>query len=105
MNPKNTRSGDPLSDDAAPILPMGGSADEQKAIYEAALKKQMFKKAAMPQPPQPVVVVDVKIPFWSLVKWMVKVTLASIPAALLAALIVYGVILGLGVILNAVFRH
>lgn len=44
-----------------------------------------------------VVVVDVEMPFWSMVTLMVKWTIASIPAFLILALLAFGVTLALAV--------
>lgn len=97
--------GDPLLDDATPIPLIGAAPDEQKAIYEAALKRQLAKKAATPPPPQSVVVTDVDIRFWSMVRLLVKLAFAGIPAMLIVALIVYGFASILGLIFLPFGRH
>lgn len=45
---------------------------------------------------QPVVVVDVKIKFWSMVVLMTKMVLAALPAFILANLIIFGLFVALG---------
>jgi hypothetical protein len=50
-------------------------------------------------PPTPVVVVGFDMPFWRLVRFLVKIAIASIPAGIIIALIyivvgwIYGIIL------------
>lgn len=94
---RTSQRGDLLLDDDAPINP---SSDEQKAIYEAALKRQLAKKAAMPPPPQSVVVTDVDIRFWSMVRLLVKLAFAGLPALLIVMFIIYAV----GMVLGMIFR-
>lgn len=73
---------------------------EEKAIYDAALERRRNQKAAMPPAPQPVVVTDVDIRFWSMVRLLVKLAFAGIPAMLIVMFIVYFV----GMMLGMVFR-
>lgn len=73
---------------------------EEKAIYDAALERRRAEKAATPQLPQRVVVTDVDIKFWSMVRLLVKLAFAGIPAMLIVMFIVYFV----GMILGMVFR-
>lgn len=44
-------------------------------------------------PESPVVVTDIRMPFWSMVVFMVKWSIASIPAAIILATVFGGVIL------------
>lgn len=99
---KSPRHGDPLLDDAAPIMPMGGSSEEQRAIYETALQRQIAKKAAGPQP---VVVVDVDIKFWSMIQLLVKLAFAGIPAMIIIALILWGFASIVGLIMLPFGKH
>lgn len=73
---------------------------DQKVAYDAALKRIQAEKAATPPPPQPVVVTDVDIRFWSMVRLLVKLAFAGIPAMLIVMFIVYFV----GMILGMIFR-
>lgn len=91
MNPRN---------DVTPPL-----SAEQKAIYEAALERRRAEKAATPPPPQPVVVTDVDIRFWSMVRLLVKLAFAGIPAMIVVALIVWGLISIFGLLLLPFGRH
>ncbi|MDS4026457.1 MAG: hypothetical protein RKO25_05665 [Candidatus Contendobacter sp.] len=71
------------------------SAEEQ-AVYDAALERRLAEKAMNPPLPQPVVVIDVNIRFWSMVWLLVKLTFAGIPAMLIVMFIVYIAFLALG---------
>ncbi len=73
---------------------------EEQAIYDAALERRRNQKAATPPAPQPVVVTDVDIRFWSMVRLLVKLAFAGIPAMLIVMFIVYFV----GMMLGMVFR-
>jgi len=69
-------------------------------------KKQMIKRYG--RPVQEMVVVDINMPFWSMVTFMLKWAIASIPAALLFFLFLVGVgaiLQGLGVAFFVGFRE
>lgn len=85
---------------------MAELAEKKKA--EAQLSASMAKappaiKNAITKYPgaQPVVVVDINMSFWSMVMFMVKWVFATIPAAIIIALIVYGGISIFGIVGSA----
>lgn len=47
---------------------------------------------------QPVAVVEIQIRFWSMVRFMVMWSLASIPAAFIVSFVVYGILMLFGVV-------
>lgn len=66
---------------------------ERKANSERLSVPQVIRDVAEKYPgAQPVVVVDIKMGFWSMVVFMVKWVIATIPAAIILALIVYAAI-------------
>lgn len=70
----------------APV-PMPMPANNPKAA--ALLKKRRLEAAELePSLAQPVVVVDVRIKFWSMMVLLVKLTLAAIPAMFISTIIV-----------------
>ena len=60
----------------------------------------------MAEPVSSISVVDVQIPFWRLVSFLLKLALAAIPASILFVIIVWGVIavlrvVGLGLMVSS----
>lgn len=68
------------------------TVDVRRFIPQA--RKPLPPKPEKPQPPGAVTLVDIRVPFWRLVAFLLKLALASIPALLLFALIV-NVVVGL----------
>ena len=68
------------------------------AILETTRKRKLEAAIEDTSHAQPVVVVDVKIKFWSLVVLMIKVAFAAIPAAIIVWMISFLIISALGLI-------
>jgi hypothetical protein len=62
-------------------------AHQNPAMAETARQRKMAAAIEDTSRAQPVVVVDVKIKFWSLVVLMIKVAFAAIPATIIVAMI------------------
>lgn len=103
--PNRINRGDPLLDDSAPVSPMGGASEEQKAIYNAALKRQFDMKAGVQSSPQKVIVTDVDIRFTSMIGLLVKLAFAGIPAMIIVSLIIWGFVSILKLILFPISHH
>ena len=96
---------DPLIEDNAPLPPAFQPTPvappiERNPVENIARQRKLEATIADPSKAQPVVVVDVKIKFWSLVTLMVKVAFAAIPAII----IIYTIILGAGLMLSGILR-
>lgn len=74
----------------------GVFASMKEAVQEGRKQRAAEESTVAPrrayQPPQEVVIVDFNMSFWAMVKFMVKWTLATIPAVLILALIAVGVV-------------
>ena len=70
----------------------GGMAGARAAVRQARSKREMEERAneASKSRPSHVSIVDFDLPFWSLVVFLVKLTFAAIPAAIIVALLVTG---------------
>jgi len=78
---------------------------EDQAIYDAALERRLAEKAAKPPPPQAVIITDVDIKFWSMVRLLVKMIVAGIPATIIVVLIVWALLSIFGLVLSPFGRH
>lgn len=100
LEARGIKAPDPIMDDHAPLpdafrqetVPPAMSP----ATAAAARKRKMESAIEDISRAQPVVVVDVKIKFLSMVALMTKMVLAALPAFILANLIVFGLFSALG---------
>jgi hypothetical protein len=57
----------------------------------------------MAEPDTRVTVIDIRIPFWRLIAFLVKLALAAIPAAILFAIIIWAIVAALRLIGFSIF--
>lgn len=83
QEPQGVRQGASLKDRLASASASASHGREKRA--EAGIQKQHKRESSS------VIVTDIDMPFWSMVSFMVKWAIASIPAIIILALIVVGV--------------
>lgn len=83
-----------------PSASVAAVADKPKAAVSAHVRSVAFGLDGA----QPVVVVDVQMRFWSMVMFIIKWALASIPAILILMLIFAGIASIAGVWFSALFQ-
>lgn len=71
---------------------IGGLAGAKAGIREVRARREEQERelADSRSKPKHVSVVDFDVPFWALVRFMVKFVFATIPAAIIVALLIYG---------------
>ena len=75
----------------------GWGRDEQVKPSKVSAASLEVREALLTHPgAKPVVVVDIDMPFWSMVRFMIKWTIATLPALIILALLVWGGISLLG---------
>ena len=88
----------PVTNSRPEFRPPPAPQPDRTQLDAIARQRTMEAASSDPTRAQPVVVVDVKIKFWSLVTLMVKVAFATIPAAIAVYAIWMFIVLVLGVI-------
>lgn len=100
LESRGAKAPDPILDDHAPVPDSFHESTQPPAMSQAtaatARKRNMEIAINDISRAQPVVVVDVKIKFLSMVVLMTKMVLAALPAFIIANLIVFGLFSALG---------